>query len=155
MIPSTESVDAAFQKLIESLAAEAEDLRRIGGEVFHSGAPVESQRLLRRANDRTALREDIVRLYDEWKSGRTRQPPAAPVQMSARELKAERAQPGLIRNIAGMSVQEAARRLDTKPATVTAWLESGKLEGYQRVSGSWKITQAALVKFSREHRDLK
>ena len=80
-------------------------------------------------------------------------PPPTPT-LTVREEKTERAQPGLIRNIPGMSESKAAKQLYVKPAKIREWLESGALKGFRRVSGTWKITQHDLVEFARNRRDL-
>ena len=109
--------------------------------------------VLRRANDHQELRKKIGSLHQQWKAGILS--PAQPTYVpTASDLKAERAQPWLIRNIKGMTTAQAAKMLGVRPAKVLGWLAAGKLNGYQKVGGTWKITKADLIAFSRAHRDL-
>ena len=48
----------------------------------------------------------------------------------------------VIRNMNCMSAAEGGKKLGVSPAQVNSWLEEGALKGDQRVSGTWKITQA-------------
>jgi excisionase family DNA binding protein len=150
---STPAVDAAFQQLLTTLDTEIAEYRKIGSDVFHGGAPQHAQIVLRRANDHEGLRQNIASLHEQWKSGAV-SPPQRTFEPSVSSLKIERGQPGLIRNIKGMTTENAAKMLGVRPAQVLAWLGAGQLKGYQKVGGTWKITKADLVKFSRDHRDL-
>lgn len=154
MIESSPKVDIAFQQLEAALAAEVAEFRKVGGGVFHNGAPRHAQALLRRANDHEALQQQIVALHDRWKDGIWSPPPPPASEPSASYLKLERSQPGLIRTIKGMTTANAAKLLGVPPRKVLAWLEAGTLKGYQKVGGTWKITKADIVAFSRDHREL-
>lgn len=154
MIESAAAVESAFKQTLAALDAEIAEYRRLGGEIFHNGAPRNAQTLLRRANDRAALRDKVAAIFEEWKSAPSNPAPPPTPQPSTSFLRMERAQPGLIRNIRGMTTQSAAKQLGVPPAKVLEWLGAGLLKGYQKVGGTWKITRPDLIAFTREHRDL-
>jgi excisionase family DNA binding protein len=154
MIESSPKVDIAFQQLVAALAAEVAEFRKVGGSIFHNGAPRHAQALLRRANDHESLQQQIAALHERWKAGIWSPTPPPTREPSTSYLKQERSQPGLIRTIKGMTTANAAKMLGVPPRKVLAWLEAGTLKGYQKVGGTWKITKADLVAFSRDHRDL-
>lgn len=148
--PSSD-VDAAFVQLLSAIEAERTNFQKLGGEVFHGGAPREAQGLLRRAQANIELRNQIAALHEKWKAGLTTNP-VTPASEQANASPAEPAGPGLIRNIDGVSESEAAHVIGVKPAKVRAWLEAGTLKGYRRVSGTWKIARTDLIEFIRNRR---
>lgn len=154
MIESSAKVDMAFQQLAAALAAEVAEFRKAGGTTFHHGAPRQGQILLRRAGDHEALQQQIVALHQKWKDGTRSPPPPPTAEPSTSYLKLERSQPGLIRTIKGVTTAQAAKLLGVPPGQVLAWLEAGTLKGYRKVGGTWNITRADIVAFSRDHRDL-
>jgi excisionase family DNA binding protein len=154
MIESSPKVDYAFQQLVAALNAEIAEFKKVGADIFHSGAPRHAQALLRRANDHESLQQQVAALHERWKSGILSPTPPPTYPPPASYLKLERSQPGLIRNIKGMTTAQAAKMLGVPPRKVVGWLEAGTLKGYQKVGGTWKITKADLVTFSRDHRDL-
>lgn len=154
MLETSPTVDAAFQQLLAALDAEIVEFKKVGGEIFHNGAPRQAQAILRRANDHAVLRQRIADLHAQWKAGISSPAPSPTPQPTIRYFKFERAQPGLIRNIKGMTTSAAAKKLGVPPSAVLCWLDTGMLKGYRKVGGTWKITQADLVTFSRDRRDL-
>lgn len=151
MSQAQSGVEAAFAQLLSALEAEKVDFQKLGGEIFHGGAPKEAQYLLRRAQANIDLRKAVVALCEKWKAGQPANSAApAPEQPSAETNKTSG--PGLIRNIEGVSMAEAAQAIGVTPAKVKAWLEDGTLKGYQRVSGTWKIARTDLIDFVRNRR---
>lgn len=151
MDQSSSDVDAAFVQLLSALEAQRVNFQKLGGEIFHGGAPKEAQGLLRRAQANIDLRNEVAALHEKWRTGPATKPVAQAPKKS--EIVApESGGPGLIRNIDGVSESEAARALGVTPAKVRALLEAGTLKGYRRVSGTWKIARTDLIDFVRNRR---
>ncbi|HWA08840.1 MAG TPA: helix-turn-helix domain-containing protein [Opitutaceae bacterium] len=151
MTQSSSDVDAAFVQLLSALEAEGINFQKLGGEIFHGGAPREAQGLLRRSQANIGLRNEVAALHEKWRAGLTTKP-ATPALGKSSVGAVAPGGPGLIRNIDGVSESEAARALGTTPAKVRALLEAGTLKGYRRVSGTWKIARTDLIDFIRNRR---
>jgi hypothetical protein len=154
MLVSLPATDNAFQKLIAALEAEVTELNSIGTKVAFHGDARNARKTMDLAGERAKLRDHIVFLYKQWKQDEP---------VGIRDLQVE--VPGQVETpvttrsplsprVAGMSVKEAAQKLCVDPAKIVSWLEEGKLTGFRRVSGRWKILQKDLVEFSRVHRNL-
>lgn len=154
MLQTPTKVDAAFRELLISLEEEIAELKQHGTHLFHYvGAPHQAQSLLQRAEARTELRKQIVRLYEDWQSRGVESPRTLGID-SPLKRGAVPEYPGLIRHIKGISAPDAAKRLGVSEAKLRTLLEAGTLKGYRPTGGHWKITPADLMTFAREHRDL-
>ena len=120
--------------------------------MFHDCSPKQARGLLRTAKDTAVLKEHIVHLYNEWKSGgpiKLNKPPAPKSPRSQEPLN-----PVLIRHMKGVSITDAAISLGVKVARVREWLELGRLKGFRPTNGRWKITLPDLRAFMAENAEL-
>lgn len=60
MIQSTQAVDAAFSELAAALDAESAEMKKVGGELFHAGAPHQAQSI--GMNSSSSTRESLAKL---------------------------------------------------------------------------------------------
>jgi hypothetical protein len=143
----THAVETALQKLSAAIAAESGALR-IQDRGDHGGSATQSICLLSRARVIDQVREDAHTLKARWlnlESG-AEEPASPPPARSASSVPPNSK---TLRQIPGVSIAETAQALGVTPAKVKEMLTSGHIKGYQRVSGTWKITRRDLLAFIR------